>query len=235
MRKAELPGYNPRREAAMTARLEAGSYSVKEEIAHSAIHGVGILLSFAGLVALVLIARRTGDPVHLVACSIYGLTLILLYLASTLYHSIPSPRAKRVLRVLDHSAIYLLIAGTYTPFTLISLRGGWGWTLFGLVWGMAILGIALKIVAMGRFRWLSMVLYLGMGWLVVIALEPLLRAVSAGGVRLLFLGGVSYTLGTVFYGWRRLPYHHAVWHAFVLAGSVLHFFAVLLYVAPIKV
>ena len=218
----------------MTARLEVGSYSVKEEIAHSAIHGVGILLSIAGLIVLVLIARRTGDPVQVVAYSIYGLTLILLYLASTLYHSIPYPRAKPVLRVLDHSAIYLLIAGTYTPFTLISLRGGWGWTLFGLVWGMALLGIALKITAMGRFRWLSMVLYLGMGWLALIALEPLLRAISAGGVKLLFLGGVSYTLGTLFYGWRRLPYHHAVWHAFVLAGSVLHFFAVLLYVASAR-
>jgi hemolysin III len=215
----------------MTARLEAGSYSVREEIAHSAIHGVGMLLSMAGLVTLVLIARRTGDPVHMVACSIYGLTLILLYLASTLYHCLPFPRIKPLLRVLDHSAIYLLIAGTYTPFTLISLRGGWGWTLFGLVWAMALLGIALKIAAIGRFRWLSMVLYLSMGWLALIALGPLLRAISAGGVELLVLGGVSYTLGTVFYGWRRLPYHHAVWHAFVLAGSVLHFFAVLLYVA----
>ena len=218
----------------MTATREVGAYSVREEIAHSAIHGVGILLSIAGLAALILIARRTGDPWHVVACAIYGLTLILLYLASTLYHSIPSPRAKRVLRVLDHSAIYLLIAGTYTPFTLISLRGSWGWTLFGLVWGMALLGIALKIAAIGRFRWLSMALYLGMGWLALIAVGPLLRAVSGGGVRLLVLGGVSYTLGTLFYLWRRLPYHHAVWHAFVLAGSVLHFFAVLLYVAPAK-
>jgi len=218
----------------MTATGEAGFYSVREEIAHSAIHGVGILLSIAGLVALVLVARRTGDPWHLVACVIYGLTLILLYLASTLYHSIPLARAKRVLRVLDHSAIYLLIAGTYTPFTLISLRGGWGWTLFGLVWGMAILGITLEIAAIGRFRWLSMALYLGMGWLVLIALQPLRLAVSPGGVTLLFLGGIAYTLGTLFYGWRRLPYHHAVWHAFVLAGSVLHFFAVFLYVVPLK-
>ncbi len=218
----------------MTARLEAGSYSLREEIAHSAIHGVGILFSIAGLVALLVVARRTGEPGHVVACSIYGLTLFLLYLASTLYHGIPHPRAKRVLRVLDHSAIYLLIAGTYTPVTLISLRGGWGWTLFGLVWGMAIAGIALKIAAIGRLRWLSMVLYLGMGWLVLIALKPLLLAVASGGVKLLFLGGVCYTVGTVFFGWRRLPYHHAVWHVFVLAGSVLHFFAILLYVVPLK-
>jgi hemolysin III len=214
----------------MTVTQETVGYSLKEEIAHSAIHGLGILLSIAGLVALLAVARRTGDPWTMVACGVYGLTLILLYLASTLYHSIPSPEAKRVLRVLDHSAIYLLIAGTYTPFTLISLRGPWGWTLFGLVWGMAILGITLKVAAIGRFRWLSMILYLGMGWLVLIALEPLRLAVAHAGVMLLFLGGVSYTLGTVFYGWRRFPYHHAVWHAFVLAGSVLHFFAVLLYV-----
>jgi hemolysin III len=222
------------REAAMTARHEAGGYSVREEIAHSVSHGVGILLSLAGLVALVVVARRTGSAGHVAACSIYGASLVLLYLASTLYHGIPSLSAKRILRVLDHSAIYLLIAGTYTPFSLISLRGDLGWTLFGLVWGLALLGIALKVAAIGRFRWLSMLLYLGMGWLALIALKPLTLAVSAGGVTLLFLGGVAYTLGTVFYGWRRLPYHHAVWHALVLAGSVLHYFAVLLYVLPLK-
>jgi len=214
----------------MAATQETVGYSVKEEIAHSAIHGLGILLSIVGLAALVLVARRTGDPSHVLACSVYGATLILLYLASTLYHSIPFPRAKRMLRVLDHSAIYLLIAGTYTPFTLISLRGRWGWTLFGLVWGMAVLGIALKVAAIERFRWLSIVLYLVMGWLVLIAIEPLMLAVAPGGVRLLLLGGVAYTLGIIFYLWRRLPYHHAVWHVFVLAGSVFHFFAVLLYV-----
>src|SRR5829696_2025585 len=214
----------------MAATQETVGYSVKEEIAHSAIHGLGILLSIVGLAALVLVARRTGDPSHVLACSVYGATLILLYLASTLYHSIPFSRAKRMLRVLDHSAIYLLIAGTYTPFTLISLRGRWGWTLFGLVWGMAVLGIALKVAAIERFRWLSIVLYLVMGWLVLIAIEPLMLAVAPGGVRLLLLGGVAYTLGIIFYLWRRLPYHHAVWHVFVLAGSVFHFFAVLLYV-----
>jgi hemolysin III len=208
------------------------AYSVKEEIAHSVTHGIGILLSIAGLIALVAVAHRTGKASYVLACAVYGATLILLYLASTLYHCIPSPRAKRTLRVLDHSAIYLLIAGTYTPFTLISLRGPWGWTLFGLVWGMAAIGIALKVAAIGRFRWLSMVLYLCMGWLVLVALGPLRTAVSHQGVMLLFLGGVSYTVGTIFYGMRRLPYHHAVWHAFVLAGSVLHFFAVFLYVMP---
>lgn len=217
----------------MTAMREPACYSVREEIAHSVTHGVGILLSIAGLIALTVVARRTGDPWHVVACAVYGTTLILLYLASTLYHCVPSPRAKPILRMLDHSAIYLLIAGTYTPFTLISLRGPLGWTLFGLVWGMALLGITLKVAAMGRFRWLSMVLYLGMGWLVLVALGPLRLAVDHQGVMLLFLGGVSYTVGTLFYGWRRLPYHHAVWHAFVLVGSVLHFFAVFLHVLPV--
>ena len=208
------------------------TYSVREEIVHSAIHGLGIALSIAGLIALVLTARRTGDPWDVVASAVYGVTLILLYLASTLYHSIPHARVKRVLRVIDHSAIYLLIAGTYTPFTLVSLRGPWGWTLFGLIWGLAILGIALKVAAMGRFRGLSLALYLGMGWLALVALRPLTAALAQGGLILLVLGGIAYTSGVLFYVWRRLPYHHAFWHAFVLAGSVLHFFAILLYVVP---
>lgn len=220
--------YNP----FMSVLLDAKTYSVREEIAHSAIHGLGVALSIAGLIALVLTARRTGDEWNVLASAVYGFTLILLYLTSTLYHGVPHARAKRVLRVLDHSAIYLLIAGTYTPLTLVSLRGPWGWTLFGLVWGLAILGITLKVAAMGRFRVLSLVLYLCMGWLVVIALGPLTAAVAHGGLVLLVLGGIAYTSGVLFYVWRRLPYHHAVWHAFVLAGSVLHFFAILLYVVP---
>jgi hemolysin III len=218
----------------MSGRNEATPYSLREEIAHSAIHGVGIVLSLAGLAALVVTAHRTGDAGNVAASAVYGVTLFLLYLASTLYHSIPFPRAKRILRVLDHSAIYLLIAGTYTPVTLITLRGQWGWTLFGLVWGLAILGITLKVAAMGRFRGLSLALYIGMGWLVLVALGPLVQAIGRGGMVLLTLGGIAYTSGVVFYVWRRLPYHHAVWHAFVLAGSVLHFFAVLLYVVPGK-
>jgi hemolysin III len=208
------------------------TYSVREEIVHSAIHGLGIVLSIAGLIALVVTARRTGDPWDVVASAVYGVTLILLYLASTLYHGIPHARAKRVLRVLDHSAIYLLIAGTYTPFTLVSLRGPWGWTLFGLIWGLAILGIVLKVVAMGRFRGLSLALYLGMGWLALVALRPLTAALAQGGLILLVLGGIAYTSGVLFYVRPRLPYHHAFWHAFVLAGSALHFFAILLYVVP---
>jgi hemolysin III len=206
-------------------------YSVTEEIAHSVTHGLGVILSIAGLAALVSVAMRSGLR-SVVACSIFGTTLILLYVASTLYHSIPIPRAKKVLRVLDHSAIYLLIAGTYTPFTLLNLRGAWSWGLLAAVWGLALGGIILEVTSLRRLRWLSIGLYLAMGWLVLIALKPLGESVARGGILLLFLGGVMYTAGVVFYVWRRLPYHHAVWHLFVLLGSVLHFFAVLLYAIP---
>ena len=207
-------------------------YSSSEEIAHSIIHGLGIVLSIAGLAVLVAFAVLRGDAWVVTGCSVFGATLVLLYVASTLYHSISHIRIKRILQQIDHSAIYLLIAGTYTPFTLINLRGGWGWTLFGLIWGFAVFGIVLTLAAPGRFKRLSLALYLGMGWLIVIAAGPLGRAVAPGGIRLLVLGGAVYSLGVVFYVWRRLPYHHAVWHGFVLVGSVLHFFAVLLYAIP---
>lgn len=206
-------------------------YTSLEEILHSASHGLGLLLSIAGLILLVDLALVRGDTRLVTACGVFGVTLILLYLASALYHGIRDPRAKRVLRMLDHSAIYLLIAGTYTPFTLVSLGGTRGWILFGVVWALAILGIVLKVFAMGRLRWLSMVLYLGMGWLVVVALEPMVAAVGPAGMWLVFLGGMAYTSGLIFYALRR-PYCHAIWHGFVLAGSILHFFAVLLYVVP---
>jgi hemolysin III len=209
-----------------------GRYSVAEEIAHAITHGVGLLFSVAGLVVLVVFASLRGDVWHIVSCSIYGTTLVLLYTASTLYHAIPSPRAKDVFRILDHAAIYLLIAGTYTPFTLVNLRGPWGWTLFGVVWGLALFGVVLEGVAQQRVRILSVVLYLGLGWLVAIAVKPLLDSVAIGGLVLLLLGGLAYSVGVVVYGWRRLPYHHAIWHVFVMAGSVCHFFAVLFYVIP---
>lgn len=209
----------------------SSQYTALEEILHSASHGLGLLLSVAGLILLLDLSLVRGDARLVTACGVFGVTLILLYLASTLYHGSRDPRAKRVLRMLDHSAIYLLIAGTYTPFTLVSLGGTRGWVLFGVVWALAILGIVLKVVAMGRLRWLSMVLYLGMGWLVVVALEPMVAAVGSAGMWLLFLGGMAYTSGLIFYALRR-PYCHAIWHGFVLAGSILHFFAVLLYVVP---
>ncbi|MHC4128668.1 MAG: PAQR family membrane homeostasis protein TrhA [Planctomycetota bacterium] len=209
-----------------------GRYSLAEEIAHAITHGVGLLLSVAGLTILAVFATLRGEAWHIVSCSIYGSTLVLLYAASTFYHALPAPRAKAVFRVLDHAAIYVLIAGTYTPFTLVNLRGGWGWALFGVVWGLAIFGVVLEAVARQRVRVLSLVLYLGLGWLAAIAVKPLFDSVGAGGLALLLLGGLAYTGGVVFYCWQRLPYHHAIWHIFVLAGSVFHYFAVLFFVIP---
>ena len=156
----------------------------------------------------------------------------MLYTASTLCHGIPHLGAKRVLQQIDHAAIFLLIAGTYTPFTLVSLRGTWGWTLFGLVWGIAVLGLYIELWGSSKLRRWSLLLYLGMGWLIIIAIKPMLANVETGGLLLLLAGGLSYTLGTVFYTWERLSYNHAIWHLFVLAGSILHFFSVLFYVVP---
>jgi hemolysin III len=207
-------------------------YSIGEEIAHAVTHGLGLLLSIGGLVVLVVAASVRGDVWHVVGCAVFGATLVLLYTASTLYHSIHHQRAKRVLRKLDWSAIFLLIAGSYTPFTLVSLRGGWGWTLLALVWGLAVLGIVLQVTLPARVRPISVAIYLAMGWLVVIAVGPLVRSLHPDGLLLLFLGGMAYTLGLAFYGWRRLPYNHAVWHVFVLAGSACHFTCVLGYVIP---
>ncbi|MEO8505674.1 MAG: hemolysin III family protein [Acidobacteriota bacterium] len=207
-------------------------YGFGEELAHSVTHGIGIVLSIVGLAVLVSLALARGQALHVATCAVYGTTLILLYLASTLYHSISLPRAKRVLRVLDHCAIYLLIAGTYTPFALVSLHGARGWVLFAVVWALAIAGMAFKSVATGRARIFSVVLYLLLGWCALSVLSPLSRAIPAKGMALLFAGGASYTLGVVFYAWKRLPYHHAIWHLFVLAGSIFHFFAVLVSVIP---
>jgi hemolysin III len=207
-------------------------YTLGEEIAHAVTHGLGLVLSVAGLVTLLVIASLRGDARHIVGCAVFGATLVLLYAASTLYHGVRQGRAKAVLQRLDRAAIYLLIAGTYTPFTLVSLPGGWGWTLLGLVWSLALLGIALQVAVPARARYASVPLQLAMGWLAVIALEPLARSVHAEGLALLVSGGVAYTLGVVFYAWRRLPFNHAVWHVFVMAGSACHFSCVLGYVIP---
>jgi hemolysin III len=166
------------------------------------------------------------------ASAVYGSSLILLYTASTLYHSVRGEAAKRRLRTCDHIAIYLLIAGTYTPFTLVALPGAWGWALFATIWSLALLGSALELGLLGHRRGLAVLLYVAMGWVGMVAFKPLLEHLQAGGMALLVAGGVAYTLGVPFYLWRRLPYHHTVWHCFVLAGSVLHFLAVLLYVLP---
>jgi len=216
----------------MNRSRQASQYSCAEEIANSITHGLGTLLSIGGLAVLVGFASVHGNAWHITACSIFGATLILSYVTSTLYHSIPQPAAKRVLKVLDHAAIYLLIAGTYTPFTLVSLRGPWGWTLFGIIWGLALFGVVLKTTMLGRIAGFSTLIYLAMGWIVLVAIKPMLAAVAPGGLLLLLLGGLAYSGGVLFYAWKKLPYNHAIWHLFVLTGSLCHYFAILFYVIP---
>ncbi len=207
-------------------------YSKREEIAHSVIHGVGVVLSIAALAVLVGFAARYGSARHIVSAAIFGASLVLAYTASTIYHAIPPffPRLKRAMRMVDHAMIFLLIAGTYTPFCLVTLQGPWGVALLVVVWVLAALGIVYETVLLGRYKVLSVVIYLSLGWLVGVAAKPLMAALPFGGLVLLVAGGLAYTLGVAFYAAKPLPFHHAVWHLFVLAGSVLHFFAVLLYV-----
>ena len=209
------------------------AFSQGEELAHAITHAVGALLSLAGLPVLVVLAAQHGDAWHIVSCTVFGVSLLVLYTASTLYHGLPHSRGRRVFGKLDYSAIYLLIAGTYTPFALVSLRGPVGWTLFGLVWALAVLGVLFEVLMRRRRGWLSLSFYLASGWMLVIALRPLLDNVAPGGLWLLAGGGFAYTVGTVFYAWRPFRYHHALWHIFVLAGSVLHYLSVALYVVPI--
>ncbi|HEX9185559.1 MAG TPA: hemolysin III family protein [Vicinamibacteria bacterium] len=210
---------------------EGSRQSRGEELANSLTHGLGLVLATVGLAVLAVSSSRSGTPRTVVGCLVFGAALVTLYATSTLYHAVSHPRAKGVLRALDHSAIFLLIAGTYTPFTLVSLRGPWGSALFAVVWSLAAAGIALRLVLRRRPTALFVSLYLAMGWCVVVAVGPLLAAVPPAGIALLVAGGLAYSGGVVFYLWRRLPYHHAVWHGFVLAGSAFHYAAVLRYVA----
>jgi hemolysin III len=214
------------------AALALPRYRRGDELASSLLHGLGIVLSIGGLTTLVAFAALHGGARAVTASAVYGATLILLYTASTLYHAIPVLAAKPVLRMLDHIAIYLLIAGTYTPFTLMALSGAWGWGLFAAVWTLALVGSVLELGWFRRFRWMAVLLYVAMGWIGMLAFEPLSAHLQAGGMALLIGGGLAYTLGVPFYLWRKLPFQHALWHAFVLAGSVLHYFAVLFYVLP---
>ncbi|MGM0921520.1 MAG: PAQR family membrane homeostasis protein TrhA [Bacillota bacterium] len=208
-------------------------YSIKEEIANAITHGIGVLLSIPALVYLIIFASKYGDAWHIVSFSIFGATMILLYLFSTLLHAIPHRKAKDVFEILDHSAIYLLIAGTYTPFLLVPLRGTLGFTLLGIVWGLAIAGIVLKIFFVKKFVILSTLAYILMGWLIIIAIKPLYEFLSPEGFALLLTGGLLYTIGAIFYVWRKIPYHHAIWHGFVLAGSAAMFFCILFYVPDV--
>ncbi len=212
---------------------QPNEYSPQEEFFHCLSHAIGTGLAIAGLVILLIMAIQHGNVWHIVSAAIYGTSLILLYLASTLYHLFSPGGVKRFFQKLDHTMIYILIAGTYTPLTLVALRDTWGWTLFGLVWGMALCGLILELIVKTRMQWFSLTLYLGMGWLVVLALKPLVAALATGGFVLLLTGGLLYTFGIIFYVWKNLSYHHAIWHLFVMAGSTVHFFAILYYVMPI--
>ena len=203
--------------------------SLGEEIANSITHGIGAALSLAALVILVVFASIYGDAWRVVSFSIYGTTLFFLYLASTLYHSFTNKRVKRFFRILDHSSIYLLIAGTYTPVALVPMRGTWGWTIFGLIWAMAIGGILTKIFTIKKFKIVSVLLYVAMGWLILIAIKPMLQMVPKGLIIWLVIGGLCYTFGVIFYTIKKIHYFHFIWHLFVLGGSISHFMGILLY------
>lgn len=200
-----------------------------EEWANSITHGIGLLLSIVGLVVLLVFAVAQGEISVIVGSSIFGGTLVLMYTASTLYHSFRTPRIKHILRVVDHIAIYLFIAGSYTPFVLLYFDGGWPWTLLCLEWGIALAGTVFKLFFIGRFPALSTIIYLAMGWLIVLAIKPLIAAAPLGCLAWITAGGLCYTAGVAFFVWDRLPFNHAIWHLFVLAGSLCHYFALVLY------
>ena len=205
---------------------------VIEEILNTVTHGIGVLLSIAALVLLVVKASNDGGAWHIVSVAIYGSTLIILYLASSLYHGLMFSSARGFFNILDHSAIYLLIAGTYTPFLLVSLRGPLGWSLFGIIWGLTVLGIIYKFFFLNRWRILSTIIYVLMGWLIIFALKPLIASVPVNGLYWVLAGGLFYTLGVIFFVWEKLPYNHFIWHLFVLGGSICHFFAIIWYIVP---
>ncbi|MBN2006762.1 MAG: hemolysin III family protein [Anaerolineae bacterium] len=207
-------------------------YSLGEEIMNSITHGIGAALSVAGLTVLVVLAVLYGNVTQVVSFSIYGGSLIVLYLASTLYHSFQQPKVKRVLKFIDHASIFLLIAGTYTPFLLLGVQGAWGWTFLVIIWGIAILGVSFKAIFFHRMQKASVMLYIVMGWLSVLILKSLLAHIPVGGLIWLGAGGAAYTVGVIFYAMKKVPYMHGVWHLFVLAGSLCHYFAILLYLAP---
>ncbi|MFZ5969324.1 MAG: PAQR family membrane homeostasis protein TrhA [Bacillota bacterium] len=202
------------------------NFTKGEEIVNAILHGIGLGLAIAALVVLVIFSNLYGDIWNIISFSIYGATLVILYLSSTLYHAFPQGKVKNVFEIFDHAAIYLLIAGTYTPLTLISLRGALGWTIFGIVWGMAVIGVIFKAFWVKKFVILSTLLYVLMGWLIVFAMKPLVAAMPTSSMIFLIAGGGLYTTGTIFYIWRKMKYHHAIWHLFVLGGSICHFFTI---------
>ena len=210
--------------------IQSKAYDPKEEFWNVLTHGFGLVLSFAALSLLVVFSSLYQSVWHIVSYSIYGASLVILYGASTSYHAAKRPKLKLRLNVFDHAAIYVLIAGTYTPFTLVTLRGAWGWSLFGVIWGLAIIGIVFKLFYTGRFDKLSTTIYVLMGWLVLIAVYPLVVNLSVSGLIWLLAGGLFYTTGAIFYLKNSMPYNHAIFHVFVLLGSISHFIAVFFYV-----
>jgi hemolysin III len=206
-------------------------YTPAEELANSITHGIGFFIGISVLVLLVVLSSLRKGPWEIVSCSIYGVTFIMLYLGSTLYHSARHPRTRRIFKVIDHASIYLLIAGTYTPFALAPLRGALGWSIFGAIWGAAAIGIFFKAFFTGRFKAASLLSYLFMGWFCVIAVKPLYQELNTIGFIMLAAGGLCYSIGAVFYAWKSLKWSHTVWHLFVLAGSLCHFFSILFGIA----
>lgn len=204
-------------------------FSLKEEIANSVLHGIGSVISIVFLVLLIIKSIQIGTPWHIVSYTIFGVSLVILYTMSSIYHAFPNGKAKEVFERFDHISIYILIAGSYTPFCFTILKGPMGWTIFGLQWGIAILGIVFKSIWIKKYVTFSTFLYIVMGWVIIIAIKPIIISLSPYGLYFLVLGGVSYTVGTIFYLFRLFKYHHAVWHIFVLAGSIFHFITIYIY------
>ncbi|MCP1188417.1 hemolysin III family protein [Priestia flexa] len=211
------------------------TFTKGEEIANAITHGIGVILSIVGLTLLIVFSSLQGTPWHIVSFTIYGITMLLLYVSSTLVHSFPEGKVKDLFEIFDHSSIYLFIAGTYTPFLFVIVKGTMGWTLFSVVWGIAIAGIVFKAFFVKKFLFISTVLYVLMGWMIVFAWNSLKATLETPGLVLLVIGGVLYTIGAIFYVWRGFRFHHMIWHLFVLGGTVTHFLAVLLYVLPVAI
>lgn len=216
----------------MRGRLQHEDYSIGEEISHAISHGIGALLSMAGLVIMVVQAARHAGAQAIVGVSIFGACMVLLYTASTLYHALTPAKTKMVFQLMDHAAIYGLIAGSYTPFALIVLGDSWGWSTFGTVWGLALLGIIYEVVFKRPWKWLSLAFYLGLGWILVIPARILASLMPSAALWLIVAGGVAYSAGAIFYAWRGFRYHHMVWHLFVMLGTALHWYCVIKYVIP---
>ncbi|MGM8211905.1 PAQR family membrane homeostasis protein TrhA [Virgibacillus sp. W0430] len=205
-------------------------FSKKEEVAHAITHAIGAVLSVIGLILLIIYSSLNGTGWHIVSATIFGVTMLLMYISSTVVHSLPKGKWKDLFQIIDHASIYLFIAGTYTPFLLVHLREGVGWFLFFIIWGIALIGVVFKVFFINRFLILSTLIYVVMGWLIITVWSPLTETVNEKGILLLIIGGIFYTVGAVFYMIRKIPYHHVIWHLFVLAGSICHFFSVFYYV-----